>query len=86
MPLADAGPGEDADAGYVRIQKRQWEGFYDWMQEHLQEPWAQRYGLILAGGVCSYRALDLQPKPEITRYSDQVKSRIPSCPANDDPV
>ena len=48
--------GTEANARYARNQRRQWENFYyDWLQSHLQERWAQQYGLTESSGYLSYR-------------------------------
>jgi hypothetical protein len=49
--------GDDANARHARRQERLWSGFYDWMQDCLEERWAQQYGLAAAGGYLSYRRL-----------------------------
>jgi hypothetical protein len=50
--------GDDANARHARLQERQWENFYYyWAQPCLQERWAQRYGVVQAGGYLSYRRL-----------------------------
>jgi hypothetical protein len=50
--------GTDANARHARRQVNQWQNFYyDWAQPCLQERWAQRYGLVQAGGYLSYRRL-----------------------------
>ena len=50
--------GSDANAQHERYQERLWQGFYyGWMQSYLRGRWAQRYGLVQAGGYLSYRRL-----------------------------
>jgi hypothetical protein len=49
--------GDDANARHARRQERLWSGFYNWMQDYLEERWAQQYRLAAAGGYISYRRL-----------------------------
>jgi hypothetical protein len=50
--------GHDANARHARRQETRWQNFYyDWAQPRLQERWAQRYGVVQAGGYLSYRRL-----------------------------
>ena len=49
--------GDTANARHARYEERRWQGFYNWLQECLQERWTQRYGLVQSGGYRSYRRL-----------------------------
>ena len=49
--------GDTANARHARYEERRWQGFYNWLQECLQERWTQRYGLVQASGALSYRRL-----------------------------
>jgi hypothetical protein len=64
--------GDDANARHERSFERRWQGFHNWMQEYLQERWAQQYGLVQAGGYLSYRRLfgKHASKPNIITAAD----------------
>jgi hypothetical protein len=50
--------GDDAKARHARLEYDQWQEFYYyWAQPNLAQRWAERYGLVRAGGRRSYRRL-----------------------------
>lgn len=49
--------GTDTNARHAQRQEMLWQGFYNRMQNYLQERWTQQYGLVEAGGYLTYRRL-----------------------------